>query len=520
MRKKIITLILACVLSLSSLGLIACGSNDSSNGNPFYVMYYPGGYGSDWIEEFVVEFLHEKKGIENPKKDVDYKIVANSSLEAQTGTILNKKGNKCPDLLIANGITQNDITAGLVANLDSVYDSYVSTSKGNVKIKDYIMPESMEIFSRPLRMNGSGKTQTWAVPWAVIPLSMAYNETLLTKISHTTSGEFGDCVKDGKWVKAPTTVEELITCFADINAQGSVDGQKVSAFGYSIKDGTLWFESLIYTWWAQYSGVDAFYDFWNWDSAEKYKDEGIKKALQIIEDLMVKDNQYANCYGDPNSVTIKDVQPNFAKGEIVFSLTGDFFAKEYKNVLTANADKVKIKFMDVPAIDKDHVSQNYTFASSAQCMYVSEHGVNKEMAKEFLTFINDEKHLIRFTELTGGIRPFGINSFEEKQEMKAKFLGAKNWTDLEKSTFDLFFDCSDLLVSFPKNYKNQGDTPSTIYVLAGKRNMFGAYNTLFEKIRLSGVEQAFDFLYTEAVKEYKDYADGPYAEFMITSLDK
>lgn len=521
MKKKIITLILTFVLALSSVSLFACGGGGSgdSSADPFYVMYYPGGYGSDWIEEFVVEYLKEKKGISNPKNKVDYKLEGSEDVETPR-QILSKKGNKCPDLIIANGIVQNDISEGLIANLDSVYESEVNTSNGKIKIKDYVMPESKEIFSRPMRLNGSTSSQTWAIPWAIIPLSMAYNETLLKKIDHTTSGEVGDCVLNGKWVKAPSTVEELLTCFADIQAQGSVDGQKISAFGYSIKNGTLWFESLIYTWWAQYSGTKTFYDFWNWDSAEKYKDEGIKKALTILDELMVKNKQYANCYGDPNSITIKDVQPAFASGEIVFSLTGDFFAKEYKNVLDANASKVNIKFMDVPAIDKSHVNENYTFASSAQCMYVPENCAHKDMAKDFLTFINDEDHLIRFTKLTGGIRPFGINSNKDKLDMKNKYLSSGSWTDLEKSLFDLFFDCPELLISFPKNYKDQGNMPSVVYTILGKRNMFNAYNTLFEKLRLNGVDEAYNYLYNEAVTSYKDIANGPYAEDMITSLNK
>ena len=204
-------------------------------------------------------------------------------------------------------------------------------------------------FSRQIRAN-EGNVGRWAIPWTAIPLSLAYNETLLKQIVHTTSGNAGTCVEAGKWVKAPTTFEELMTCFADIKAQYPGD-KDVAAFGFSLKDGSLWFESLIYIWWAQYQGLDtskvegqdAFYDFFNLDTAEKYKQDGIQKAFECIQQLITvnggKENgafDSDNIYADPSEVTIKDVQPAFARGEMVFCLTGDFFAKEYKTFLDEN----------------------------------------------------------------------------------------------------------------------------------------------------------------------------------------
>ena len=530
MIKKLAVLIMTFILSFTTLCLAACGGTTStSGGSAFTVVYYPGGYGSDWLDEFVKEFVAEKKygGDVSPVTSSDSKLTAREDVGSASTIIL--KSRSCPDLIIANSIENQDISDGLVAELTDVYNTEVETSSGKLAIKDYIMPESRMTFTRSIRVGGM--QGQWAVPWAAIPLSIAYNETLLQKIQHTTEGNVGDCVENGYWVKAPTTFEELMTCFADIKAQDTVDGNKISAFGFSLKDGTLWFESLIYIWWAQYQGLDdskiagqnAFYDFFNLDTAEKYKQDGIVKALEHVQEMITKDGQFANVYDDPTSKTIKDVQPAFARGEMVFCLTGDFFAKEYREILESNKDKVNIKLMPVPAYDNEH-NENYTFLNTTSCMYVPNNAKNKEMAKEFLSFINDEKHLVRFTELTGAIRPFGSNTSEQKAATKAKYLAAKDWGDFEKSTFDLYFDCEDLVLAFPRNYKRRGENaePSMIYTYKQARALTNDYPTLLDKLRTNTVEQLVltnaDSLYNYYLEYYKEL-EVSYGPYMIKSID-
>lgn len=529
MIKKIITFITVSILAFTTLGLVACGEEKTSSNETFTVVYYPGGYGADWLEEFTKEFIATKKygGDVSKVQSSDYKLTAREDVGSASTIIL--KSKSCPDLILANGILNEDISDGLVADLTDVYNTDVSTSSGKIAIKDYIMPESKMTFTRSIRVGGA--QGQWALPWTAIPLSIAYNETLLKKISHTTAGNAGDCVENGYWAKAPTTFEELMTCFADIKAQDTVDGNKISAFGFSLKDGTLWFESLIYIWWAQYqglddskiSGQDAFYDFFNLDTAEKYKQTGIVKALEHVKEMITADGQFANVYGDPSALTIKDVQPAFARGEMVFCLTGDFFAKEYKTILDANKDKVNIKLMPVPAYDSEH-NENYTFLNTTSCMYVPNNAKHKDMAKEFLVFINDEAHLVRFTELTGGIRPFGVNSASEKSAIKAKYLAAKDWDDFEKSTFDIYFDNDDLVLAFPRNYKRRGANaePSIIYTYKTEaRALSNDYATLFDKLKTNTAKALVvdndDSLYKFAIEYYSEL-EPSYGPYMIKSL--
>ena len=530
MIKKFIALFLTFTIAFGTLGLVACGGGDEKKSDAFTVTYYPGGYGNDWLEEFVKEFVAEKKydGDVSKVTSADYKLTPREDVAAYSTQIM--KSKNCPDVIMANAIKNDDISDGLIADITDVYNTKVATSNGEIAIKDYIMPESKMQFTRSMRPAGTDSYQ-WAIPWTAIPLSIAYNETLLKKIAHTTSGNVGDCVEDGFWAKAPTTFEELMTCFADIKAQGTVDGNKISAFGWSMKDGMLWFESLIYVWWAQYQGLDdskienqnSFYDFFNLDTAEKYKQSGIVKSLEHIQEMITADGSFANSYGDPSALTIKDVQPAFARGEMVFCLTGDFFAKEYKTILANNSDKVNAKLMPVPAYDNEH-NENYTFLNITNCMYVPNNAKNKDMAKEFLAFINDEEHLIRFTELTGAIRPFGANTPSEKTAMKEKYLAAKTWGDFEKSTFELYFGCEDLVLAFPRNYKRRGENaePSIIYTYKNARALTNDYASIVDKMRTTTVQKIVvgnddSSLYKIAVDYYKDL-ESAYGKYMIKSL--
>ncbi len=538
MKKRFLTIFMALVLAISGLSLFACGggggqdvdpeeTKEDAVGDPLYVMYYPGGYGSDWIEEFVIEFLAKEKNVAKSqiKKGTDYKLEANEGIGAAT-TILSKTGKNCPDILISNGIDNQDITKNLIAPLTTgVYDQEVQTSNGKVKISDYMMEESKLSFTRAVKPLAEKEYQ-WAVPWTTIPLSLAYNETLLKTIVHKDSNGTvcAECVSNGKWIAPPTTFDELLTCFKDIT---DMNLDNVDAFGWSAKDGTLWFESLIYQWWAQASGIDTFYDFWNLDTADKYKDQGIQTALSMVQQLINKNY----VYGNPDSITIKDFQPAFARGEIVFCLTGDFFAKEYASILAENKSKVNAKLMPVPALDeatKQAGGKNYTYMTISQCIYVSKNGSNTNQAKRFLTFINDEEHLLRFTELTGGIRPYGITTKADRQAMKTKVLARKSdWTDYEKSVFDLFFDYDDVLVAFPRDYLRRPGNKSKISVLytyEGMRSLADLGN-LLKKLEVGEsvndlVINNTESLFNSNKLKYNTWKSQDYGDYMNSSVNK
>ena len=346
-------IILCLVLLLSVFMIFGCGSEKSgqkNSGAPFTVVYYPGGYGVEWIHKTLKDFLAKEKNVspDEIKEGVDYKLIADEDITYNASNYLKSKNN-CPDLIMSNGASASYVSADLIANLSDVYESEVDTSNGKVKIKDYIFPEVYGQYCIQ-RKYGQGSSIPWFMPWSCIPGSIAINETILKKIEHhSESGLVSEECVDGStnlWIKEPQTVSDLFTYFNDIDLYNNTTDKPISKFGWAGKDGSSWFEFMICTWWAQRQGLDtanlykdegSFYDFWNFDSSEVYKQTGIVDALRVVKELFTSsegDNgAFINTVNSVEEMNVKEVQYSFAKGEIALCLTGDFFENEYKEPL-------------------------------------------------------------------------------------------------------------------------------------------------------------------------------------------
>lgn len=494
MKKRLVSIMLASTMALTTMSLVACNSGETSDegeSKTLKILAYDGGYGTEWLDTFAEDFIATKPG---------YTYTINTTSEAAyTSIISTSKG--CPDLIIANGLMATDISNGFI---EPVSDVYSTLAQSGITVKEEVKGQ----FTRAGRFGG--KEEQWAMPWTAIPLSIAVNEKLLKEVVHTTTGETGNCVQDGKWVSVPTTIAEFATCLADITAQ-KVTESDPAAFGWS-KEGALWFESMIYTWWAQKTGIDTFYDFWNFsvdstDGPESYRQEGIKFAFQTLKDLFTKDGKFINNYGDLVSLDMRDCQREFAKGKMVFCLTGDFFANEYKEELSSSGNVNNIKFMQVPAVDADaYENENYTYITSTSAMFVPAKGANKQIAKDFLVYISQKEQLVSFTDMTGGIRPYEING--ETIDVR-KELSNKEWTPFQETMLSLYYDCDDVLSSYPRN----ADEVSLIYLYEGVNHLTGDYAGIMERLKTMSVDKVIadesyaESLYYIAKQSWKNYSD-------------
>ena len=460
------------ILLLASVGLCVaslagCGKK---NGNAIAqegrlsITYYPGGYGTEYLDYFCQHFLAEKKGV-NPSDivpGVDYILDGDPDITYMWSTKI-ESPSTCPDLIISNSMSAQAVSRGLVANLESVYNTEVSTSKGNRKIRDFVMKEAKEQYTYDFK--GAGKF-SFAMPWTAIPISIAYNNTILQKIPHVSSIPVGeDALTNGKWSRAPKTVTELKAIFEDA---GNYDSN-LTKFGFSIsKDGANWFESLITTWWAQKQGIDteysytgegSYYDFWEYKNEEIFKQTGIQDALATIKDLFVKDNKFVNSFPSVNSITVKQSQQAFAEGKALFCLTGDFFEKEYGSFIEQSQQDFRM--MRVPAIDgavtkDDGVTPvDLSYINISSCAYVPNKGANKDLAKEFLTYTSSEENCKKMSEMIGAIRPFDYDARNVN--------GYSGLSAFTKSVFNLFYDADDYLVKFPRNVETSKISPVYLF---------------------------------------------------------
>ena len=328
----------------------------------------------------------------------------------------------------------------------------------------------------------------------------------------------GDDIAVGStWNRVPETIEELKAIFVDVDAYNAENSTNLVKLGWAAANGANWFETFFTTWWAQKQGLDeeftypgegSYYDFWKYDKPEIFQQTGIQDALKTVQELFIKDGEFVNSYPSVGSMTIKNAQQAFAEGKALFCLTGDFFEQEYSSFIKES--KQTFKLMRVPAIDgalqnADGTTKKLTYLNISSSAYVPNKAANKELVKEFLVYMSSERNLVKFTELTGGIRPFDydIRTLDDTYE----------FSDFKKSTFDLYYGADDFLVKFPRNVEVEDISPIYLYENVSENIFCGAdYGTVISSLKTMTPKQimvdgtsSFNSIYSRAVKAFREW---------------
>lgn len=457
MSKKIIFgLGFTALMALASAACAPKGNSSQSGGGSsgstelFKVVYYPGGYGEEYLEKFVKGYLAEQKGTtpEQIQKNVDYTLIADADVTWSADNYV-KQDSKAPDLIIANRLSPTHITEGYIEPLDSVYDSKVTTSKGEQKVSDYLMPQGYQNYIRT-QVYGTGDEHYYGMPWSAIPISIAYNETLMKQIPHVdASGSVkSSLLEGGKWALPPDTVSALKVYMNDIGAYNTAQGKNIIKFGWAGSSAN-WFESTLITWWAQHQGTNvskvtgqgAFADFWNFPSEEIYKQEGLQVALETLKSLLIKDGEFVNSFQNPQSKEMREAQTDFANGEVAMALTGDFFEKEYKSQIAASGNVYKL--MRVPSLDEYSDSKVLGYADFASVAYVPFKAKHKELSKGFLKYCCQEQQIVDYVKMTGGLKPVKCDIRELAK--------GYTFTAYQQSVLDLYYNSDKILAKYPEN---------------------------------------------------------------------
>ena len=480
--KKLKRLLVLALAGIMVVGTAACGSKDggTKEGDKNYdlvVKYFSGAYGDDWIKLAAEEFGKEK--------GVNIQTVPSSDMDCGAENSLTA-GKNLADLYIGSSNRwQSWVQSGYIENLKSVYESTVKTSKGDVKIADY-MDEDVAGRSYIERQVGTGDSYPWIVPFTAMPMSLAYNNDALKKIPHTSSASVSAESVDastGKWIAPPKNLSEWLALCDDINAFKSDDKHKYIPFGWS----ALASEQVYYfmfTWWAQYQGLfesnvagqGSFYDFWNFGNTSKttldqtfsskvFDQKGIAVSLDNFKKLVVdtKTGNYKNSPSAVNTLTTQELTRalyaarNEERPVIAFASSFGESEARLTGVLDSDSDGKQdsdIRFMNIPALD-GHENEKYLYCAYDDLMFIPSGAAHKDLAKEFLTFLCSEDQLKKFTVHSGGgIRPFKYDA----REIEDKSLTAYN-----KSVFDVYYN-STKVYDFPlKAYKESPYAVSLIY---------------------------------------------------------
>lgn len=474
-RHFVSALALVMIFSMTACGSKG-GTNEGNKNHDLVVKYYSGAYGDEWIKLAADEFGKEK--------GVNVQAIPSSDMDCGAENSLTAGKNLADVYIGSSNRWQSWVQNGYVENLKSVYDAAVKTSKGDVKISDYI---DSEVIGRCYieRQVGTGDSYPWIIPFTAMPMSLAYNNDALKKIPHTSSASVSAESVDkstNKWIAPPKNLSEWLALCDDINTYKSDDKHKYVPFGWS----ALASEQVYYfmfTWWAQYQGLyesnvagqGSFYDFWNFGNTSKttlnqtfsssvFNQTGIAAALDNFKKLVIDSNgNYKNSLSAVNTLSTQELtralyaERNEERPVIAFASSFGESEARLTGVLDSDSDGKQdsdIRFMNIPALD-GHENEKYLYCAYDDLMFIPSGAAHKDLAKEFLIFLCSEDQLKKFTVRSGGgIRPFNYDA----REIEDKSLTAYN-----KSVFDIYYN-STKVYDFPlKAYKESPFAVSLIY---------------------------------------------------------
>ncbi|PWM70485.1 MAG: hypothetical protein DBX59_10765 [Bacillota bacterium] len=334
MKVKIKALILALVLAVTACGFAACDRGNEGGGADEYgnmrgslnIMMFDGGYGIDFMKSIAAKYA---------KKNPRVKIKVSGTVTPSSEIALIESHTASNDLyfMIDNMCKQVDLE-----NLLDISEVY-----------DYVGPEQ----EKPLkeRMNSAyvdacraNDGKFYLLPWSNSQEGLVYNKTVMDEYFPN--------------LQLPRTTEEMFETLDTVKANSNV-----YAFCYSGKNDYLPY--LFLPWWAQYEGLDAYWDYYEGyyrnesgervfsKHAEVVDQAGRLKALEVLERLCKKSNGYQHRYTedmDFMKMQLAFLGHGYNQDEkpSLFSINGEWLENEMDFALEEKPQD--IRFMKLPVL--------------------------------------------------------------------------------------------------------------------------------------------------------------------------
>lgn len=405
---KLFPIILSMIF-IAMFTLTAC-RNDENQRNPeigkngsIDITYYKGGTGDEWIEDLAMRFEDLTLIKVNLTSD------ANATKNAKT---LLSAGRNLPDIMFLQYTNWREyVQKDWIIAMDDLYDgTFEYEINGNTITSSYSVDGTKTEF-----FTNSGETQDvtlkdiivedfndygymaktvkdekrhYIIPWTCPSTGIAYNVKMLKEVGYN---------------QPPKDEAELRDLVAKLNAKG------YTPFSWGGTEIKYW-DFVVFTWWAQASGVDAWKAFYEFESAEVFADPGRVKALKLWQDLIVnpQTGEFINSISAPMGRDHMSAQTQFVAGNAAMTPTGAWLENEVGEFIMPGFE---FEMMPVPAIegaktgdDGKPVQVLNTEAGSFAC--IPSGTKNADAAKAFLAFMNSPENVEKFSEFTGQPRPF------------------------------------------------------------------------------------------------------------------
>ena len=321
--KKFVSILLgaACLLGAGLFAGCGEGTQDySDDPNVLHISMWEGGYGIQWMEDLADAY-------EAKNENIDVKI---------DHTTLRDKANIPLTNVSVYDIVITDSYQVAKYALSPQYSGYDSTF---VDLSD-VMNHTPAGESLPIREKFSENVMEWMdldgkVYYTTVAASLwglTYNPGLLAQFGYD---------------HAPRTTQEMKDMF------DKIAGENTDVKPLIFSGSTDYWNPIVYTWWAQYDGVQSFNSFFKGQTLDGeylydiFATDGRRKGVEWAETFL----KWGSGYYDQDAVgyQYKPAQLKYLQGDAVFMANGGWLENEMSSAFTS-AEMANIANMRVPVI--------------------------------------------------------------------------------------------------------------------------------------------------------------------------
>lgn len=335
MKKKLLSMLLACALAVTPFTLAACNPKVPDTEETLEIFVLDAGFGTQWTKDIAAMFKEEDWVKEKyPNLIVDIKT---SALTDQAKNYMNN-GAKINTIDLLFDTPESLGYSGPQGDMLDLYDIVYNTEVPGETRK--VMEKMSASAVDAMKYRGADapeKDAYYNFPWQFTMDGIIYNERLLTEAN----------------IEVPRTTDELIAAvehFADPTAKNG----PIATWGIS----TYW-TYVFDAWWGQYAGRDGYEQFYegiadNTDNnVDIFKQGGRLQAMEVVYDLLAKKENVWMCETTDRSNFI-ETQTRLLQGTSVFMANGTWFDNEMrgviKNLKAANGRCDTVRMMMTPVI--------------------------------------------------------------------------------------------------------------------------------------------------------------------------
>jgi len=360
MRKlmKILAIFMVIVLLATMAGILsACDQKTQiRDENVVQISYTIASYGDDWIKEAVKEFneLYKDKGLSavldrsDPLFTTEKLIQEVKYYESNPYDLyFTISENVVTQLMDVSYAVLKERNVGILECLDDVYASAPIGTDGNEEsgtIESTRNP-SLLLYQKYYSDNPLFDNKYYALQWTSANAGIGINTDVLS--------DFG-------YDHAPrTTMEMKEMCDTVLNSNAIADtGNRIYPMTWAGQNASGFLAYDLYTWIAQYMGIEDFYDFFAIkpktgttidNGYDVYDNDGILYGLKAAETFI--DEKYA-CAGTVTTINHHFSDQILIDGEALFSITGDWFYNELKGMGYTEEECSKIEMIPVPILSE------------------------------------------------------------------------------------------------------------------------------------------------------------------------